>query len=499
MPSKEIKELRQSGKLDEALAMAKAELVAQPDNIWAKRNISWVYYDYLKQNTSPESFDHFLSLLTAIRDLNLPAEEKMLFDHLSWQIGRIVFKIPISGTDQLGKIKQLLELTKAFSFTKPSEAYSFLFKAFHKALKETDSYPDFADWWDFSNFRTEDYQKEILPDSKEIMSIVEQGYITYAKHLLPKQIHAGELVFNKEKASAFLPKLTQLSEQYPQFQYPPYFQAKLLLALGDKEDVLSAILPFAKKKKNDFWVWEVLADAYPNDDEKVFAFYCKALSCYSPEEMLVSLRQKMAALFIRRQLFNEARTEIDMLVTARNTKGWRIPSEVIQWQSENWYTSAVASKSNKSLYSEYITIAEGFLFSDVPEEPVIVEFVNSDKNMLNFIASESKFGFFKYDRFFKDVKIGDVLKVRFQGENKEGLYHLYTAIKVDDSTFRDQFVRQVSGAVKISEGKAFGFLDDVYIHPSIVKRLNLADGIHIEGMAIKSYNQDKKQWGWKLI
>tara|TARA_B110000240_G_scaffold190428_1_gene231600 strand:- start:432 stop:554 length:123 start_codon:yes stop_codon:yes gene_type:complete len=40
MPAKEIKELRKSGKLREALTMAQDELQADPTNIWAKRNIS---------------------------------------------------------------------------------------------------------------------------------------------------------------------------------------------------------------------------------------------------------------------------------------------------------------------------------------------------------------------------------------------------------------------------------------------------------------------------
>lgn len=32
---------------------------------------------------------------------------------------------------------------------------------------------------------------------------------------------------------------------------------------------------FAKKKCNDFWVWEILAQAFPNEPDKVFACYCK--------------------------------------------------------------------------------------------------------------------------------------------------------------------------------------------------------------------------------
>jgi hypothetical protein len=85
MPAKEIKELRQSGKLNEALVMAKAELAdamsplyineslagqlidIKADLLWPKRNLSWVYYEYLKQNQSIENFENFISYLIEIK------------------------------------------------------------------------------------------------------------------------------------------------------------------------------------------------------------------------------------------------------------------------------------------------------------------------------------------------------------------------------------------------------------------------------------------------
>ncbi|MEZ4776605.1 MAG: hypothetical protein R3D00_25740 [Bacteroidia bacterium] len=499
MPAKEIKELRQAGKLEEALSLAKTELEADPDNIWPKRNISWVYYDYLKQNNSPDHFDVFVSWLDEIKKLDLPLEEKMLFEKLCWQVGIIAFSLLRSNPTDHYKGVRLFEVIQSFHFPKPSEGYSFLFKALHKSLKETDNYIQFADWWDFKNFMPENFQKERMPNGNEVMAIAEQAYITYAKHLLPKQTQHGEIIFNKEKAEAFLPILSAIVEDYPKFQYPAYFNAKLLLALGDKDNMLESLLPFAKKKRNDFWVWEILAEAFSNDPEKVFACYCKALSCKSPDEMLVNLRQKMARILIAKKLYNEARTEIDLLVYARSEHGFNIPNEVTKWQATEWYKTAVAAKSNWEFYKAYVPIAEALLFSDVPEELVIVEFVNSDKKMLNFIASETKFGFFKYDRFFSDVKIGDTLKVRFQGGSKEGMYQLYTAVKLNDEAFKMQFLKQVSGIVKILTGKPFGFIDDVFIHPSLVSKLKLTDGLHFTGSAIKSYNQVKKQWGWKLL
>lgn len=499
MPAKEIKELRQAGNLEEALKLAKAELQAEPDNIWSKRNISWVYYDYLKQNSSPEHFVSFITWLTEIRNLQLPVEEKMLFEQLCWQIGKLVFGLLKIDPVDTPKCIQLFEAIEAFHFPKPSEGYSFLFKAFHKALKETDRYIHFANWWDFKYFIPGDFQKEKMPNGKEVMAVAEQAYIAYTKHLLPKQTQSGEVFFDKEKAMAFLPILSGIVDTYPQFQYPPYFNAKLLLALGDKDHMLSALLPFAKKKRNDFWVWEILAEAFSDDADKVFACYCKALSCMSPEEMLVSLRQKMAGILISRKLYNEAKTEIALLVETRNSHGFKIPLEVGNWQAQDWYKTAVLQKSNFGLYKQFTSAAESLLFSDTPEEMVLVEFVNADKKILNFIASESKFGFFKYDRFFKDVKVGDTLKVRFQGGAKEGMHQLYTAIKVNDNEFKKQFLKTIEGIVRIQNGKAFGFIDDVFIHPSIIQKLKLKDGEPLKATAIKSYNNSKNVWAWKVI
>ena len=55
MSFKEIKELRQAGKLEEALQLANQALEVEPDNIWNKRAIAWGYYEYLKKYAQPDS------------------------------------------------------------------------------------------------------------------------------------------------------------------------------------------------------------------------------------------------------------------------------------------------------------------------------------------------------------------------------------------------------------------------------------------------------------
>jgi hypothetical protein len=390
MPAKEIKELRQSGKLQEAFDMAKAELDTQPDNVWAKRNMSWVLYDYLKQNTSVENFEVFHNYLERMASLQLSEDEKMLFDHLAWQIGKMVFQLSKETPVNHRKVIILLSYSKAFPFSKPSEGYSFLFKAFHKCLKETKSYVEFADWWDFKNFLPIDYAKEKLPNGKELMSIVEQACIAYAKHLLPLQNFDGNTVFDKEKVTHFLPYIENLIENHPQFQYPPYFHAKLLLSIGDNENVLSALLPFAKKKRNEFWVWDVLSEAFPSDEQKIIICYCRALTCKTSDDFLINIRQKMASWFIKHSMFNEARTEIERIIKAREANEWKLPTEVRKWIEQSWYKNAIEKKSNFDFYKRYLPLADNLLYSDILGETVVIEFVNADKNIANFIASEEK-------------------------------------------------------------------------------------------------------------
>lgn len=499
MPSKEIKELRQSGRLQEALEMAKAEFDADPGNIWTKRNLSWVYYEYLKASTETAHYDDFVQWLQRMVELELPRDEKMLFDSLAFQVGKMVFAILREEPIPVQKIQHLAELIRPFYFTKPSDAYSFILKGFHKGLKDTGYYGDFIDWWGLENLSSKDYLKETLPDGKEMMAMAEQVFISYAKYLLPKRDAHGEVHFDADKAHRFIPQLEALAEAHPGYQYPPYFQAKLLLALGDKEDMLSALIPFARKKQNDFWVWEILAEAVQSDPEKVFSCHCRALLCNSPEEMLVGARQKMAEAMVQKGLYGEAKTEIEQILKVKETQGHKVPAIVSNWMAQPWYAASKSLGSNKSFYRNHTQEAEDVLFGDLAEELVFVEFVNSDKGMLNFIASEDKFGFFKFDRFLKKVHPGEVLSVRFNNGAKGGRYTVLTCKKSSNEAFKSQFQKELEGTVKIKPGTSFGFLGDAYIHSSLVEKYKLVDGQNFKGQIRKTYDSKKEKWGWKLV
>jgi len=503
MSFKEVKELRKSGKLEEALNLAQQDLEKEPSNIWNKRSIAWVYHDYLKKYSSIESFDSFIEYIEKLKSLELPVEEKMIFDTSIYQLGKLIFAFSKESQIDYSKINRLYDFVKDFHLTIPSESYSFLYKAFHKLYKNWSNYLNFADWWDFDNFRSQDFLEEEFK-GKKIMSIVEQAYIAYSKKLLEGEtIESNGVILNnaidKERITAFMPKLEAIIDKHPEYQYPPYFKAKLLLALGNTENILSAFLPFAKQKRNDFWVWDLIAEIFSEDKELSFACYCKALSLRTPEDFLVKLHQRFAALLVEKEMFQEAKTEIEKLVAVRTKHDWKLPNQINQWIKQDWYKNTKSKSDNKDLYSKHLKKAEEILFQDIPEEIIAVEFVNENKNMLNFVKDKSKHGFFNYSNLVDKPKVGDVLKVRFKGEGQGNFYKILTAKKEETNTTESPALQDFTGILKIINPQGFGFVENVFIEPSIIDKNKLEDKQEIKGKAILSFNKKKNDWGWKAF
>lgn len=500
MSFKEIKELRQTGKLEEALQMANQALEKEPNNIWNKRAAAWVYYDYLKKYAHLETFEEFKEYLLKIKDLELPEDEKMIIDNCSWQICKIVFTLQKSEHVDYSKVNALFEIIKDFHFTKPSQTYSFIYKAFHKGYENKSNYLSFADWWNFENFLPEDFLKVEFNGTK-IMSIAEQAYIAYSKKLLegePQDENGQRRVVDKEKIQSFLPKLDSLIEEHPEYQYPQYFKAKLLLAIGDDENVLSAFLPFAKQKRNDFWIWELMAEIFSEDKDMQFACYCKALSLKTGDEFLVKIREKFAKILVEMGLFNEAKTEFFNVFVTLSKNGWITQAKANQWINEDWYKSATIKPNNQDLYSLHIKKAEEVLFQNIEEELIAVEFVNESKKILYFVKNEHKFGFFNYLGHISTPKIGDLLLVRFHKEGQDGFYKIYSAENAEIGA-TSSAIKTFKGNLMIIPPQNFGFINDVYIEPKIIEQKVYQNGQMLNGRAILSFNRKKNEWGWKAI
>ncbi|MBN1187197.1 MAG: hypothetical protein JXB49_33270 [Bacteroidales bacterium] len=528
MSFKDVKELRAQGSLEEALTLARNDLKNSPDDIWCKRSLAWVYYDYLKLNAEQKDYKKFCTYLDLLSELNLPSDEKMIFDQVLWQVGKIVNSLRISeilpedydnyknenGSISLGNTDRILynyrstilAKIKSFNFTIPSESYSFLLKMYMKnsSWLNKNEYLDFADWWNFENFIAADYEKRKTEDGKPYISLAEQAYINYAKHLLVDSVNeqTEQKEYDIPRIQAFLQKLDNVIETHPEWEYPLYFKAKLFFALNKREEVRDFITPFAKRKRNEFWVWDLLADTYTGDGEKKLACLCKSLSCDAQPQMTVNVHNKLEQLLMEKGFINEADNEAEIIKAIKSVK-W--PSKFGFKSADEEGIQERPSKSdikidnpNLDFYKKYTAIAEEFLFTGIPEEIAAVEFVNRNKKILNFVISKEKSGFFKYDRYLKDIQIGDRLLVRLDGSGVNKFYKPLTVEKTEKNV-SEEIMKGFTGKLIKKETQSFGFVGDIFIEPGLLKNYKLIDGDGVTGEAIVSFNKKKSIWGWKAI
>jgi tetratricopeptide (TPR) repeat protein len=522
MSFKVVNALRKQGKLDEAVQLARTEYEALKPSVksadtkwveieegsiedlilrhvkpvpdlsflWARRALGWVLYDLFKQALEQENYEKCFDLLDEIIELNVPEDEDMFIDKMQWQVGKFVFQVQRSKNPFSSLLNKTFEKIQNLPRVKKTDSYSFLFKAFLHGNKEWNGFLDFANWWDFQSFCSEDFLEEEI-NARRTISLVERANISYAKNLLENKN-------NSDAIESFLQHLDNTIEAYPSYQYLPFYKAKLLLALGNKEDSLKSFLPFAKSKRNEFWIWSILGEMYSNDQKIRFSCLCKALSLGSPDSYLVKIRQELTDILIQKELFTEAKFEIEKIITTRKDNGWKTPNQVAQWTAQNWYKNTIAVEDNKRLYLKYCKTAEELLFQDVEEELIAVEFVNKNKNMISFVKDESRFGFFKYNPKEIRPKIGDVLKVKLSGENTTGFFKTLT-LKIAENHEGLPTIKSFEGTVETNTNQPFGFVADIFIEPGLMRYHNLQNGDRIKGKAILSYNKSKDKWGWKVF
>lgn len=508
MDSKEVTRLRKSGSLDQALGAAKELLEADSDNIWNRRAAAWVYYDCLKKYCSALMFDDFFSNLKAIKALELGDDDTMVYDNVAWQVGKMLMEIRRSFPDDTTHALQIWEMIKDFHFSKPDDAYSFILSSLHKILKDDPHYIEMVDWWGLESLSDKDKSFSEY-NGRRIMSLLEQVIINYSKRLLESyqtSLHQSQGGYDPElkktalkKIKDFMPRLESIVETYPSFQYPPYYLAKFLLVTGDQTNSLSAFLPFARKKQHDFWVWELLSEMFPNDNEQQIACYCKALSLNNKEDFLVKLRSRFAVLLKDKGFFDEAKVELDQSIQTRVDHGWKVPQKFEAFQQEDWYKKANPKKDNQEFYSAHKARAEALLFHDIEEEPIVVEFVNKDKKILNFVQSRSKHGFFKYAGLSKTPQIGDVLLVRLKNKADGDSRYQALTVKFADEHTSCEALMTFMDKIKIRNGQDFGFVKDIFVAGPLLKQEDVKDGQLVSGRAILSYNKKKETWGMKAI
>lgn len=288
MEKQNTREMVKEGRLKEAYTLAKARYDQSPQQLSARKELAWVLDGYCKKLGQEGDIDRFAKTFLEIMKLDVLHDNYSLNKALSWRLRDLIVEAPLKHPETdlqyLGDTAFLI--AQRLEPKRPSLHFSVLFQAFLSLKDAWTGFEAFCHWWNFRNFRDEDFERPTLTNGqKASVSMAESGYIAYAKILLNASTNASRL-------ERYLVALQAVSAKYPDTQYLVYYEAKLLFRLGRNAEAQQTLLPFVRRRRNLFWVWQTLGEMQ-TDNLLRLACLLRADSCKAPAEYKENLHKML--------------------------------------------------------------------------------------------------------------------------------------------------------------------------------------------------------------
>ncbi|MCA8831934.1 DUF7017 domain-containing protein [Hymenobacter pini] len=392
-----VTELRKAGRLDEALTQGLAELAAKPTDVWAKRNMAWVYYEQLKLAAA----DTTVSLqpqLQALADLGLGADEELLYTQIIWQVVKRIYalakaphaigawlEVKLNGSPVWTRstlptadvryryrteVQQVLGLLAEMPYPRPCEAHSALLKAVVQ-VKEKSSPLPFLLTYGPAYLRADDFVGEEY-QGRQQAALAQQVFMGIARELSTAPLNTEATQDFPAHIAAFLPQLTQVIEKYPGYQWLPYFRAKLQLRIGDAAAALPTLLPVVRQKSSEFWAWQLLVETLTGTDPAAaLACLYRATTCRTEEKFLRGLRLNLAAQLAVDHP-GEARWQLQKAEETTNAEGWPVRGEMLLLRTQLAGHPAAPDEATRR---QWLALAEQTAYGDLPWQPVVLQYI----------------------------------------------------------------------------------------------------------------------------
>ena len=358
-------------------------------------------------------------------------------------------------------------------------------------------------------FRAEDFTRFHPADGPAdgFDSLVEK--LISAVYKAAKQLYSSNQTNNpefSEFAQWALALVHQYGPRFPQHPWIPYYQSRLLLMNGKREEARAGIITTLKANANAFWAWDIFGRTF-DDPQMQIACLCKALSCHgTPPEFLINVRADLAQHLASTGMQKEAGIEAGLAIAVRQQNKWNVPLALARLAGQG---NAVPKPSdNADLYRRFSPVAETAFWSasGIPVRIGIVESNNAEKGVCRIILSMDEAVLAHYDRYpaVADYAPGSHVALRVQvyehPERGKSL-RVLTVEAAGDRAPDKSLARPFEGPFTLNPG-GFGFIRNggisVFVPPPLVIRAALKDGMRTGGMAIHERKRDGVP-GWRAV
>ncbi len=483
----DIKKMCKDGKPQEAYELAKADLEnGQP---WGQLTTGWTLRYLIEEDARNGRYNELVAHIDELQSLDqIPNNEvDKISEGIVFWIGYFAKKnLSETGFDTPARLSTLYSKVKNYSFN-PGVGYSMLLSGFMRCEKWHELL-DFLDWWNLENLTPEDYNPVKLQNGKSIMSLAERAYIAKSKALLCQP--------DLGKIEEFLPQIDKLISDHPEMTYPGYFYGKLLLALGSTtEEALKVLVPFAKKKASEFWVWQLISDVFINDEEKQLACLLRAVNCKTKEEFLGKVRIKLADFYIKREKYDFAKYQIDIATKTYLSHGWPLPYLLETWIHQPWINTTT-SRNNEAL--DYMAITNAILFDGAEEAIAVVTYSDPQSRRAYMVYGHEKR---LVQRLNQKVLTGDTLKIYYV-DDADGKPKVISATRCSLPSDLE-YAKHVEGKVRKRDDQGHALInfgnEKAFLSADLVNKYKVKDGDSVKCRITYDYDKKREKWNWVCV
>ena len=380
----EVRALERSNDLSSALVAADKLVKAQPNSVEAHLAAARVYEKLARHGDALKEY--------LVAD-ELSSNDVRTQTSAAWAFVRYVGdllkdakwspkieNVIIRGFDLFDRLKAL---------QKPSLVYSQLMRVFAKGVKlagkdvpwlVASKYVSFVKTWGTENFSQDDFKPFVPKDKPDQVypSLVENVTSVLYRCAVATSRDGRALVNDNPWVVEFVGNAV---DRFPAQQWYPYYYGKLLVELGRHEEARKYIIKTAQRKLGEFWVWQMLAETYPNDMDKQLMCLCRAVQCHVKDAVyLITVRSMLGKVFHAKGMDAEALLEFGIVDSLRADKGWRVVSHGEDFAA--WSNNVVPAKDNMAQYKKWGVLADEIVLESLPSENAIVtaRFLDREKN-----------------------------------------------------------------------------------------------------------------------
>ncbi len=536
MSFKEVNNLRKSGQLTEAIAMARTDIDNSRDH-WSCSALFWCLSDLNKQTSAITHRQEKEKILKEMQDLSegitdeqgyveraidyakrslLPhgedlkvAEEqakdgkaldsyrtvsaffeaKELDESQYASFGWIIYRALHQNT-QMPTIerKRMLNHYLQLQLPTPSTLHSCILSEAMSTEKINPNefmFTKFIELWDLHNLRDDDWKTGTTIDGNRYPSLVERMITLYVREI--------QAVTSILPTPLFMETVDKAIQKYPENENIMRNKAIACIRLNKQQEAIDLYKSIVLKAPAKFYLWSELTELVENPKLKI-SLLCKALKVKVSDEFLGKTHTELANQLIQTNQNSWALAELNHYKAIYEKSGWKLSSQyynLLQMIPEG----TMAQNQN---YSTHFAEANAFIYSQLPSCTLIK--LSDHTETIKKPAHKPQ----KVQRWILIGKDGQTHPIKPRQFSLSNLPNgqCFEA-KISDNRIRflkpidipeEDWIKRVSDNLRIksnAQGKHFGFVDNCYVHAKLIQ--DFTDGERINATAFK--RNDK----WQVI